>query len=417
MKQKTPKQPDSDVFADIPSAIEDIGAGKLVILVDDEDRENEGDLVLAAEFVTPEAINFMAQYGRGLICLAMAPEEIDRLQLPMMTNDNQCKFQTAFTTSIEAAEGVTTGISAYDRAHTIKVAANPNSGANDIVMPGHVFPLRAKKGGVLVRAGQTEGSVDLAQLAKLQPAGVICEIMNEDGRMARLPDLIKFSKKHNIRIVTIKDLITHRLQTESHVEIVAETKLPIKGLGEFKLKLFQSTLDGQLHTALIKGEINTSESILVRVHSRCLTGDVFGSGRCDCGSQLHIALQAIDKQGGVLLYMEQEGRGIGLVNKIKAYALQDQGMDTVEANQHLGFKDDSRDYGIGSQILRKLGVRQMRLLTNNMRKYHGIAGYGLDIVERVAIEVAPTPDNLQYLTTKQEKLGHVLNLLKKEKPK
>ncbi len=402
-------------FSTIDAAIDDIQQGKMVILVDDEDRENEGDLIIAAEKVTPEIINFMAKHARGLICLAMSAEEIDRLELPMMVENNRSKYETAFTISIEAAKGVSTGISAADRAHTIRVAVDPDSKPSDLITPGHVFPLRAKDGGVLVRHGQTEGSTDLARLANLNANAVICEIMNDDGTMARLPDLQKFSEEHDIKIVNIKDLITYRLRHETHVMEVASADLPIRGLGDFTVKVFESTVDDLQHVALIKGDIEPDKTILVRVHSECLTGDVFGSARCDCGSQLQSALAQIAEEGGVLIYMEQEGRGIGLANKIKAYALQDAGMDTVEANQHLGFNADHRDYGIGSQILRELGIRQMKLLTNNPRKYTAITGYGLEIVGRVPIKTEPTDQNIEYLRTKQNKLGHILDLVEEKK--
>ncbi|MFM8312876.1 MAG: bifunctional 3,4-dihydroxy-2-butanone-4-phosphate synthase/GTP cyclohydrolase II [Deltaproteobacteria bacterium] len=394
----------------IEEAIEDLKAGKMVILVDDEDRENEGDLVVAAEKVTSEHINFMAKYGRGLICLAMTDEQLSRLQIPMMVKENQSPYGTAFTVSIEAASGVTTGISAADRARTIAVASHPLSGPKDIVMPGHIFPLRAKEGGVLVRAGQTEGSVDLARLAGLQPAGVICEIMNDDGSMSRLKDLIPYAKEHQLKIVSIADLIKYRMKKECLVKEVASSKMPIAPHGEFTLKVFESVLDGAQHVALISGNIQSDSPTLVRAHSECLTGDAFGSMRCDCGAQLQASLSQIGKAGGVLLYMRQEGRGIGLANKIRAYELQDEGLDTVEANHKLGFKEDHRDYGIGSQILKYLGVSQMKLLTNNPRKIYGLDGFGLKIVERVPIEMPPNHKNLNYLTTKRDKLGHLLNL-------
>ncbi len=393
----------------IDEAIEDMAKGKMVILVDDEDRENEGDLCMAAEKVTPEAINFMAKYGRGLICLSMSPERIDELKLPMMTDDNTSSFGTAFTVSIEAKKGVTTGISAADRATTILTAINPASKPEDLARPGHVFPLRARPGGVLQRAGQTEGSVDLARLAGLYPAGVICEIMSEDGTMARMPELLEFAKRHNIRIVTIKDLIGYRIRTERFVHRVSTTKLPTE-FGEFTVIAFSNEVDTNVHIALVKGEIKPEEDVLVRVHSECLTGDVFGSKRCDCGEQLHRAMEIIDEKGsGVILYMRQEGRGIGLVNKLKAYELQDKGLDTVEANIKLGFKADLRDYGIGAQILVDLGVRKMRLMTNNPKKIVGLEGYGLKVVERVPVETSPHERNLVYLKTKKKKLGHMLS--------
>jgi 3,4-dihydroxy 2-butanone 4-phosphate synthase/GTP cyclohydrolase II len=393
----------------IDEAIEDLAKGKMVILVDDEDRENEGDLCMAAEKVTPEAINFMAKYGRGLICLSLTPERIDELKLPMMTDDNTSSFGTAFTVSIEAKKGVTTGISAADRSTTILTAINPAMKPEDLARPGHVFPLRARKGGVLQRAGQTEGSVDLAHLAGLYPAGVICEIMSDDGTMARMPELLEFSKKHNMKIVTIKDLIGHRIRTERFVHRVSTTKLPTD-YGEFSVIAYSNDVDSNVHLALIKGEIKPDDDVLVRVHSECLTGDVFGSRRCDCGEQLHRAMEIIEEKGqGVILYMRQEGRGIGLVNKLKAYELQDKGLDTVEANIKLGFKADLRDYGIGAQMLVDLGVRKMRLMTNNPKKIVGLEGYGLKVVERVPVETSPHERNIVYLKTKKKKLGHMLS--------
>ncbi len=396
-------------FNTIEEAIEDINKGKMVILVDDEDRENEGDLTMAAEKVTPEAINFMAMHGRGLICLSLTPERVVHLQLPMMTTDNTSSFGTAFTISIEAKKGVTTGISAADRATTIKAAINPKMGPEDLARPGHVFPLRARPGGVLQRAGQTEGSVDLARLAGLNPAGVICEIMNEDGTMSRVPQLLDFAKKHHMKIVTVKDLIAYRVKKESLVRRVAVTKLPTAYGDEFTAILYANDIDGQNHIALVKGDIKPDDAVMVRVHSECLTGDVFGSLRCDCGEQLHNAMQMISAEGkGIILYMRQEGRGIGLEGKLKAYELQDKGKDTVEANLALGFKADLRDYGVGAQILRDLGVRRLRLLTNNPKKIIGLEGYGLTVVERVSIEMHPHPKNVHYLRIKKSKMGHLL---------
>jgi 3,4-dihydroxy 2-butanone 4-phosphate synthase/GTP cyclohydrolase II len=396
-------------FNTIEEAIEDIKKGKMVILVDDEDRENEGDLTMAAEKVTPDAVNFMAREGRGLICLSLTPERVDHLQLPMMTTDNTSSFGTAFTISIEAKKGVTTGISAADRAKTIKTAIDPKCGAEDLARPGHVFPLRARTGGVLQRAGQTEGSVDLARLAGLYPAGVICEIMNDDGTMARVPHLMEFAKKHGLKIVTVKDLIAYRVKKESLVRRAAVTKLPTNYGGEFTAILYANDIDRQNHIALVKGEIGPDDAVMVRVHSECLTGDVFGSMRCDCGEQLHNAMKMIDQEGkGIILYMRQEGRGIGIEGKLKAYELQDKGKDTVEANLALGFKADLRDYGVGAQILRDLGVRKIRLLTNNPKKIIGLEGYGLKVVERVPIEMHPHPRNVHYLKIKKNKLGHML---------
>jgi 3,4-dihydroxy 2-butanone 4-phosphate synthase/GTP cyclohydrolase II len=397
----------------IEEALEDIRAGKMFILVDDEDRENEGDLTMAAEKVTPEAINFMARYGRGLICLALAEERVNKLKLPMMTSRNTSMYGTNFTVSIEAKHGVTTGISAHDRATTILTAIADESGPEDIAMPGHIFPLKAREGGVLVRAGQTEGSVDLARLAGLKPSGVICEIMKDDGTMARMPDLEVFSKKHDLKIVTIADLIAYRLRTESFVNRDVETRLPSRFGGEWKLIVYSSIIDPNEHLALVLGdqEIQADEEILVRVHSECLTGDVLGSLRCDCGLQLQRAMSQIAKEGrGVLIYMRQEGRGIGLLNKLRAYCLQDQGRDTVEANRELGFKPDLRDYGVGAQILRDLGVRKMRLMTNNPKKIVGLEGYGMEVVERVPIEIPPNEENVDYLMCKKEKMGHLLHI-------
>lgn len=398
----------------IEDVLEDLRQGKMIILVDDEDRENEGDLTLAAEKITPDAINFMAKYGRGLICLSLAPEIIERLNLPLMVQDNRSAFKTAFTVSVEAREGVTTGISAADRAHTIAVAVADDAKPDDLVQPGHVFPLRARRGGVLFRTGQTEGSVDLARLAGLKPAGVICEIMKDDGTMARMPDLVKFAKTHGLKIASIADIIEYRMRNESFVHKVAETTLPTP-YGEFKAYAFVNDIDDYEHLALVKGEIDPEKDILVRVHSQCLTGDVFGSYRCDCGTQLERAMEMVQKEGlGVVLYLQQEGRGIGLANKLKAYALQDKGRDTVEANNDLGFDADLRDYGVGAQILASLGVRKMRLLTNNPKKIKGLEGYGLIVKERVPVECEPRPENVRYLMTKCQKLGHMMEIGKKE---
>ncbi len=396
-------------FNTIEEALDDIKNGKMVILVDDEDRENEGDLTMAAEMITPEAINFMATHGRGLICLSLTPERVEQLQLPMMTTDNTSSFGTAFTISIEAKKGVTTGISAADRATTIKTAISPKTGPEDLARPGHVFPLRSKPGGVLQRTGQTEGSVDLARRAGLYPAGVICEIMNEDGTMSRVPQLTEFAKKHHMKIVTVKDLIAYRVRKESLVRRVAVTKLPTSYGNEFTAILYANDIDRQNHIALVKGDIKPDDDVMVRVHSECLTGDVFGSQRCDCGEQLHNAMEMIDAEGkGVILYMRQEGRGIGIEGKLKAYELQDKGKDTVEANLALGFKADLRDYGVGAQILRDLGIRKIKLLTNNPKKIVGLEGYGLTVVARIPIEMRPHEKNLQYLKIKKSKLGHLL---------
>jgi 3,4-dihydroxy 2-butanone 4-phosphate synthase/GTP cyclohydrolase II len=395
----------------IEEAIRDIREGRMVILVDDEDRENEGDLCMAAEAVTPEAINFMATYGRGLICLSMPPDKIDALDLPPMVDHNTSPFGTGFTVSIEARCGVSTGISAADRATTILTAVADDARPRDLVRPGHIFPLRAREGGVIVRAGQTEGSVDLARLAGKKPCGVICEIMDDDGTMARMPSLKKFSEKHGVGICTIADLIEYRMRVESFVHRAAETVIPTTVAGDFRAIVYENDVDNLLHIAMIKGDINPDKPILVRVHSECLTGDIFGSLRCDCGPQLHKAMAKMEEEGsGVLLYIRQEGRGIGLVNKIKAYALQDQGLDTVQANEELGFAPDMRNYGIGAQILVDLGVRKMRLLTNNPKKMVGLDGYGLSIIEQVPIQIEANEFNRCYLECKKLKMGHMLNV-------
>ena len=399
-------------ISNIEGALEDLRQGKMIILVDDEDRENEGDLTMAAEKVTPEGINFMAKYARGLICLSLHPDIVERLKLPLMVHDNQSRFQTAFTVSIEAKNGVTTGISAADRAQTILTAVADDAKPDDLVQPGHLFPLRSRRGGVLFRTGQTEGSVDLARLAGLKPAGVICEIMNDDGTMARRPDLDKFAKEHDLRVVTVADIIAYRMRNESFVHKEAETVLPTP-FGEFTAIAFINELDNSEHLALIKGDIDPDIDILVRVHSECLTGDVLGSYRCDCGDQLKKALKMIDQEGlGVVIYLRQEGRGIGFANKLKAYALQDKGFDTVEANKKLGFKADLRDYGVGAQILVSLGVRRMRIMTNNPKKIIGLEGYGLTVTGRIPIEIPPRPENVRYLLTKCEKLGHIMEINK-----
>ena len=396
----------------IAKAIEEIKAGRMVILVDDEDRENEGDLCMAAEKVDAQSINFMAKMGRGLICLAMSGEMIDRLDLPMMVDHNTSPFQTGFTVSIEARCGVTTGISAKDRATTVLTAVADDAKPSDLVRPGHIFPLRARDGGVMVRVGQTEGSVDLARLAGFKPAGVICEVMDEDGTMARMPALEKFSQEHGIGICTIADLVEYRMQNESFVHRSAESVIPTMHGGDFNMVAFENDVDHLLHIALVKGEIDAEKPVMVRVHSECMTGDIFGSLRCDCGDQLHRAMSMIDKEGaGVILYLRQEGRGIGLVNKLRAYELQrNQGLDTVEANRELGLPDDMRDYGLGAQMLVDLGVRKMRLLTNNPKKMVGLDGYGLTIVEQIPIEVEPNEHNRCYLECKKLKMGHQLQL-------
>jgi 3,4-dihydroxy 2-butanone 4-phosphate synthase/GTP cyclohydrolase II len=401
---RSPKSP----FASIDDAVAAIRDGRMIIVVDDEDRENEGDLTIAAEKVTPEAINFMATYGRGLICMPMTQQRLDELDLPLMVAQNTTAFDTAFCVSIEAKGVTSTGISAADRAATVLASIDPNTRPADLARPGHMFPLRARDGGVLVRAGQTEAAVDLARIAGLYPAGVICEIMNPDGTMARVPELTKFAKKHKLLMITVADLIQYRMETEGLVRRVASAALPTDH-GDFRVIAYESLIDHETHVALVKGEIGAGENVMVRVHSRCLTGDVFHSARCDCGAQLESAMDKIAEEGrGVLLYLNQEGRGIGLSNKIRAYELQDQGFDTVEANERLGFKADQRDYGIGVQILRDLGVKSMRLLSNNPRKLVGLEGYGLSVSEWVPLEIPASEHTRRYLTTKKEKLGHKL---------
>ena len=395
-------------FAAIEDAIEAIRDGRMIIVVDDEDRENEGDLTVAAEKITPEIINFMAKHGRGQICLSMTGARLDELELPLAVTDNTTQFGTAFCVPIDAKYHVTTGISAADRAATILTAVDPATTASDLVRPGHVSPLRARTGGVLVRAGQTEAAVDLARIAGLSPSGVICEIMNEDGTMARVPELTRFAKRHTLPMITIAELIKYRMRTEALVRRVASAALPTDH-GDFRVTAFESGLDKETHVALVKGDIGDGENVLVRVHSRCLTGDVFHSARCDCGAQLDAAMTRIEAEGrGVLLYLNQEGRGIGIANKIRAYELQEQGLDTVEANERLGFKPDQRDYGIGVQILKDLGVRTMRLLSNNPRKLVGLEGYGLSVAEWLPLEIAPGEHSAKYLRTKRDKLGHKL---------
>ncbi len=398
--------------ASVETALEAVRAGRMIIIVDDEDRENEGDLMVAAEKATPEIVNFMARHGRGLICLPLTRERLEELQLPLMVSENTARFQTAFTVSIDAKKGVTTGISAHDRARTILAAVDPNTKPDDLARPGHVFPLQAVEGGVLSRAGQTEASVDLARMAGLSPAGVICEVMNEDGSMARMPQLQEVSRRFEIPILAIAALIRYRMNHETLVRKLEETDLPTSR-GHFRLHVYEDVIRGEHHVALVKGDVASGEPTLVRAHSQCLTGDTFGSARCDCGEQLRLSMEMIEKEGrGVVLYiMNHEGRGIGLANKIRAYAMQDKGADTVEANRQLGFKPDQRDYGIGAQILVALGVRRLRLLTNNPRKFVGLAGYGLEIVERVPIEVPPNACNRRYLKTKKEKMGHILDLV------
>ncbi|HYY73826.1 MAG TPA: bifunctional 3,4-dihydroxy-2-butanone-4-phosphate synthase/GTP cyclohydrolase II [Solirubrobacterales bacterium] len=396
-------------FASIEEAIEAIRRGRMVVVCDDETRENEGDLTLAAQFATPEAINFMATHGRGLICLALTPQRCDELGLDLMAAKNESPFRTAFTVSIEAAAGVTTGISAHDRAHTVQVAIDPHTKPEDIVQPGHVFPLKAKEGGVLERAGQTEAAVDLARLAGLIPAGVICEIMNEDGTMARVPDLIPYCRDHGLKMVTVADLIAYRRRTERLVERVVSTHLPT-AFGEFTAVGYRSLVDDKHHLAMVKGDVRGAEDVLVRVHSECLTGDVFHSMRCDCGEQLEAALSMIEREGtGVLLYLSQEGRGIGLLNKLRAYRLQEDGFDTVDANLRLGLPADLRDYGIGAQILVDLGLTSIRILTNNPKKIHGLEGYGLSVSDQVPIQAVPNQHNEAYLRAKRERLGHTLH--------
>jgi 3,4-dihydroxy 2-butanone 4-phosphate synthase/GTP cyclohydrolase II len=396
----------------VETALDAVRAGRMIIIVDDEDRENEGDLMVAAEKATPEIVNFMARHGRGLICLPLTRERLEELQLPLMVSENTARFQTAFTVSIDAKKDVTTGISAHDRARTILAAVDPATKPDDLARPGHIFPLQAVEGGVLSRSGQTEAAVDLARLARLTPAGVICEVMNEDGTMARRPELEEISRRFGIPILTIADLIRYRMNHETLVCKLEETDLPTSR-GHFRLHVYEDTIHGEHHVALVKGDVNGGEPTLVRAHSQCLTGDTFGSARCDCGEQLRLSMEMIEKEGrGVVLYiLNHEGRGIGLANKIRAYAMQDQGVDTVEANRKLGFKPDQRDYGIGAQILVALGVRRLRLITNNPRKFVGLSGYGLEIVERVPLEVPPNACNVRYLKTKKEKMGHILDLV------
>jgi 3,4-dihydroxy 2-butanone 4-phosphate synthase / GTP cyclohydrolase II len=396
-------------FATIEEAVAALAAGRMILVVDDEDRENEGDLTMAAEKVTPEAVNFMITHARGQLCLSMTPERLDELRIPLEVSENSSRRSTPMCVSIDAVAGTTTGVSAPDRAATILAALDPKTQPHDLARPGHVFPLRASEGGVLVRAGHTEAAVDLARIAGLKPAGVICEVMKKDGTMARVPDLQQFARRHKLLIITIADLIRHRMRNERSVKAVAVAKMPTEH-GEFMVHAYESPLDRETHVALVRGDVGDGQRILVRVHSKCLTGDVFHSARCDCGGQLHSAMERIAREGrGVLLYLNQEGRGIGLANKLRAYELQDQGLDTVEANERLGFKPDQRDYGIGAQILRDLGVRSMRLLTNNPRKFVGLEGYGLSVVESLPIEIPASEHTRGYLKTKKEKLGHKLS--------
>jgi 3,4-dihydroxy 2-butanone 4-phosphate synthase/GTP cyclohydrolase II len=402
-------RPAGSPFSTIEEAIEEIRRGRMVVVCDDEDRENEGDVVMAAQFVTPESINFMTKEARGFICLALTPERCAELGLDLMTAKNESRMQTPFTVTIEAREGVTTGVSAHDRAHTIQVAIDSRSNAGDLVQPGHVNPLKAKAGGVLERTGHTEASVDLARLAGLTPAGVICEVMNDDGSMARVPDLVEYCSRHGLKMVTIKDLIVHRRRLDRLIERVVSTRLPT-AFGTFEAVGYRSFVDGKHHLALVKGDIAGKRDVLVRVHSECLTGDVFHSERCDCGGQLHSALARIEQEGeGVLLYLAQEGRGIGLLNKLRAYKLQEEGLDTVEANERLGLPADLRDFGIGAQILVDLGLSSIRILTNNPKKIHALEGYGLSVTDQIPIEETPNPENVAYLRTKREKLGHTLH--------